>query len=81
MEAIPYKLENLVKPGEEVTIQLTLLSPKLSGKYCAFFRFVHGENQRFGQKVWCDILVTEKIEPSKLEKLDVSIESFKPKVE
>lgn len=29
----------------------------LPGKYCAFFRFVYGDNLRFGQKVWCDILV------------------------
>lgn len=27
------------------------------GNYIAFFRFVHGDNLRFGQKVWCDILV------------------------
>jgi hypothetical protein len=35
-------------------------APLLPGKYCAFFRFVHGENHRFGQKVWCDILVQEE---------------------
>jgi negative regulator of sigma E activity len=34
-----------------------MVSPELAGKYCAFFRFVHGDNLRFGQKVWCDILV------------------------
>lgn len=27
------------------------------GNYNAFFRFMAGENNRFGQKVWCDILV------------------------
>ena len=36
-----------------------MVAPQLAGKYCAFFRFVHGDNQRFGQKVWCDILVEE----------------------
>jgi len=39
-----------------------LVAPVLPGKYCAFFRFVHGDNQRFGQKVWCDILVEEEPE-------------------
>lgn len=32
-------------------------APMLPGKYCSFFRLVYGDNQRFGQKVWCDILV------------------------
>jgi len=36
-----------------------MVAPTLPGKYCAFFRFVHGENQRFGQKVWCDLLVED----------------------
>jgi len=36
-----------------------MISPNLPGKYCAFFRFVHGDNHRFGQKVWCDVLVEE----------------------
>jgi len=36
-----------------------MVSPNLAGKYCAFFRFVHGDNHRFGQKVWCDVLVED----------------------
>jgi len=48
MDSVPQKLERLVKPGDEVTIQVTLTAPQLPGKYCAFFRFVHGDNQRFG---------------------------------
>ena len=46
-----------VKPNQEVTIRMELESPILPGKYCSFFRLVYGDNQRFGQKVWCDILV------------------------
>ena len=49
-----------IKPGDEVTIILPLEAPQLAGKYCAFFRFVYGDNQRFGQKVWCDILVEDR---------------------
>lgn len=52
-------VEGPVKPGDEITIQISMVAPQLAGKYCAFFRFVHGDNQRFGQKVWCDILVEE----------------------
>jgi hypothetical protein len=37
-----------VNPGDEITIQITMVAPELAGKYCAFFRFVHGDNQRFG---------------------------------
>lgn len=36
---------------------MTLTAPQVPGNYIAFFRFVHGDNLRFGQKVWCDILV------------------------
>jgi hypothetical protein len=33
-----------VKPGEEIDVQMELIAPQLAGKYCAFFRFVHGDN-------------------------------------
>jgi len=39
-----------------------MVAPELPGKYCAFFRFVHNDKDRFGQKVWCDILVEESAE-------------------
>jgi len=44
LEAAPFKLLNQVKPGEEITISLELVAPELPGKYCAFFRFVCGDN-------------------------------------
>lgn len=34
-----------------------MVAPMKEGNYIAFFRFVHGDNNRFGQKVWCDIMV------------------------
>jgi len=52
-------LNGAIEAGAEVTIAMELVAPVLAGKYCAFFRFVTGENQRFGQKVWSDILGTE----------------------
>lgn len=36
---------------------MTMKAPEAPGNYIAFFRFVHGDSNRFGQKVWCDILV------------------------
>lgn len=36
---------------------MTMKTPEAPGNYIAFFRFVHGDSNRFGQKVWCDILV------------------------
>ena len=38
-------------------MSIEMEAPKIAGNYISFFRFVHGDNNRFGQKVWCDILV------------------------
>jgi hypothetical protein len=38
---------------------MELTAPLIPGKYCAFFRFVHGNSERFGQKTWADILVED----------------------
>lgn len=59
MKANTQVVNGPVKPGQEITISLELQAPRDAGKYCAFFRFVYGDNHRFGQKVWCDILVQE----------------------
>lgn len=57
MKSITQVVNGPVRPGQEITMTLELKAPRDAGKYCAFFRFVHGDNHRFGQKVWCDILV------------------------
>jgi hypothetical protein len=57
---MPYKVAGPVRPGQEIDIDLEIIAPVLPGKYCAFFRFAYADNQRFGQKVWCDILVEEE---------------------
>lgn len=38
---------------------MEMCAPQLPGKYCSFFRFKTSDGQRFGQKVWADILVEE----------------------
>jgi Ig-like domain from next to BRCA1 gene len=50
-------LNKIVLPGQEVDVTVDLIAPSAPGNYISFFRFVYGDNNRFGQKVWCDILV------------------------
>jgi hypothetical protein len=38
-----------------------MTAPSAPGNYISFFRFVYGDNNRFGQKVWCDILVKPSV--------------------
>ena len=56
-KAAPKSISRLVKPGQEIEVSVDMEAPKIAGNYISFFRFVHGDNNRFGQKVWCDILV------------------------
>lgn len=67
----------VVKAGQEVEIKLDMQAPSLPGKYCAFFRFVYADNQRFGQKVWCDILAEE--DPQVFEQIAKNIQLSEPK--
>jgi hypothetical protein len=48
LKAVSQLIKGPVKPGDEITLHVELVAPELAGKYCAFFRFVHGENLRFG---------------------------------
>jgi hypothetical protein len=73
LEGVSQMVQGPVNANDEVTIQIPMIAPQLAGKYCAFFRFVHGDNQRFGQKVWCDILVEDA--PEFVEKV-ASIEKI-----
>lgn len=59
LQANTHVVNGPIKPNQEITITLELVAPRLPGKYCAFFRFLYGDNYRFGQKVWCDILVQD----------------------
>ena len=56
-KAEPQSINKIVKPGQEVEVTVQMEAPQAPGNYISFFRFVHGDNNRFGQKVWCDILV------------------------
>jgi len=63
-------LEHLIGPvdlNELVDITIEFTAPEKAGKYCSFYRLTTGDNVKFGQKVWCDILVTD--EDSEIHKL------------
>lgn len=80
MGAVSYPVPGPVKPNQEIEISLTMKAPeKDCGKYCAFFRFVYGDNLRFGQKVWCDILVEEAKEEQMKQVVEIS--DIEPKME
>lgn len=59
MKATSQPVLGTVNPGCEIDIGVKMQAPQKPGKYCAFFRFVYGDNLRFGQKVWADILVED----------------------
>jgi hypothetical protein len=56
-KAQTYKVDGPILPNQDIEISLFLQAPTVPGNYNSFFRFVTGGNNRFGQKVWCDILV------------------------
>lgn len=47
LKATSQTINGIIRPGMEITISLEMIAPRLPGKYCAFFRFVHGDNHRF----------------------------------
>ena len=49
-------------------------APFLPGRYCAYFRFAQSDSQRFGQKVWADILVDPEVDQQVFEPLKQSSE-------
>jgi len=51
-----------VQPEMEVEFAIDLVAPSQPGRYSTYFRMRSGENNRFGHKIWADILVEEPIE-------------------
>jgi hypothetical protein len=46
----------------EVTVSFS--NPVMPGNYLSVFRFVHGKNLEFGDKVYADIKVIENLLPA-----------------
>jgi len=67
------KIDKTVEKDQEYTWTMELKAPAKAGRYTAYFRMTDGSGHRFGHKVWCDILVVEKVEAVKgADKLDVN---------
>ncbi|KAF9152481.1 hypothetical protein BG015_005205 [Linnemannia schmuckeri] len=45
--------------GEYVCISATLKAPSIPGRYISYWRLVSPAGERFGHRVWCDILVQD----------------------
>ncbi|KAF9126716.1 hypothetical protein BGW39_006433 [Mortierella sp. 14UC] len=45
--------------GEYVCISATLKAPSIPGRYISYWRLVSPFGERFGHRVWCDILVQD----------------------
>ncbi|KAF9922004.1 hypothetical protein FBU30_007924 [Linnemannia zychae] len=49
-----------VKVGENTCISATLKAPSIPGRYISYWRLVSPTGERFGHRVWCDILVHDE---------------------
>jgi len=53
-----------VPSGEEIDIAVDMIAPSKPGRYVGYYRLHHPDGTRFGQRVWVDICVVDKEEPS-----------------
>ncbi|KAG0321768.1 hypothetical protein BGZ99_003702 [Dissophora globulifera] len=62
-----------VGADESLCISTNLVAPTVPGRYISYWRLVSPAGERFGHRVWCDILVQEppKVEAETTESQDV----------
>lgn len=48
-----------VLPGAEIDISVPLTAPQAPGRYVTYFRLSGADQRKFGQRVWCSIIVKE----------------------
>jgi len=46
-----------VNPNEEIEIAVDMVAPSKSGRYIGYWRLAQADGNRFGQRVWIDIVV------------------------
>jgi hypothetical protein len=56
-------LVNPVKPGEEVDVSVTMVSPDREDRFVGYWRMHTAENVPFGHRVWVDITVSKPAAP------------------
>jgi next-to-BRCA1 protein 1 len=59
MGQISVSIENEVKPGDLIDIEVEFNAPTKPGSYIAYYKLQYGNKKSFGPKVWCDIQVNE----------------------
>lgn len=72
------KIEKTIEKDQEYTWTIQLKSPAKAGRYTAYYRMTDDANHRFGHKVWCDILVVEKVSEPVVEAKDDSVIKVEP---
>jgi len=50
-------LVDQIDPGHMQDITIRLIAPKSSGRYVSYFRLITPDNERFGMRLWVDIVV------------------------
>jgi hypothetical protein len=65
-EGFSQTLIDLPAPGCEVDVTITLKAPSRVGRYVGYFRLAtpQPDSQRFGHRVWVDVMITEPISPT-----------------
>ena len=53
-----------MEPGQNIEVVLNFEAPGKPDSYISHYKLVHGSNKKFGPKVWCDIKVELKPQPS-----------------
>lgn len=55
--AASVKVAGGLAPGAEREVSVELVAPELPGQYTTYFRLRGPQGHRFGQRLWCDIIV------------------------
>jgi len=65
-------------PNEEVTVSVTMNSPKLAGRYQTYFKLCTPYGKKFGQRIRCQILSTSDsvICPDRIDKVWEQLEAM-----
>lgn len=57
----------VTEPGEECDITVDMIAPSKPGRYVSYWRLIHPDGSRFGQRVWVDIIVSPQAEEKATE--------------
>jgi hypothetical protein len=78
MQAPDHVLIPSVKPGHSIDVSLRMVTPAKPGRYTGYWRLCTPDGNRFGQRLWVDINVTD---PSVAEEAAIRVEAPAPLVQ